>query len=98
MPNGDANDEHAKANDLLTVLNRLVQWYGPYVLSLVMVLVLYQWMLAPILAARQLDWQKMELLTDKLRDQTTIQSESAKTMERAAVLIEAAVKKLGDMK
>ena len=97
MPNGDEN-EHAKANDLLTVLNRLVQWYGPYVLSLVMVLVLYQWMLAPILAARQLDWQKMELLTDKLRDQTTIQSESAKTMERAAVLIEAAVKKLGDMK
>ena len=92
--NGDAG----KGNDLLAVINRLMAAYGPYVLSLVMVLVLYQWMLAPILAARQLDWQKMELLMDRFREQATIQSESARTLERASILIDAAVRKLGETK
>lgn len=79
-----------------TLLSKVLVIYGPYAFSLVSILILWYGMVNPILDRQQINWQKVDLLTDKVREIATTQLESARAIERSALILDATLKRIAD--
>jgi len=87
------SDNHLNMGNMI---NKVLFFYGPYAFSLVSLILLWFSIVAPVLEKQAIDYQRNELMLEKVRSLGSDQLESSRAIERSVIVLDSIVKRINE--